>query len=197
MLVLIDAGHGANTPGKCSPDQSLREYSWAREIAGKLFARLAQLHIPSYILVPEETDVPLSTRTKRANELIQEDTILVSIHVNAMASDGCWHNASGWGVYVSGNASKNSRRLATNLTEAARTWESELKIRVPSDSQPYWIQNLAICRDTRCPAVLIENLFQDNKADVEYLKSEPGKVVLTEIMVEGICKYFEKPYTNE
>ena len=36
MIVLIDNGHGANTPGKCSPDKQIREYSYAREIASLL-----------------------------------------------------------------------------------------------------------------------------------------------------------------
>ena len=36
MIVLIDNGHGENTPGKCSPDKRLREYKKAREIARRL-----------------------------------------------------------------------------------------------------------------------------------------------------------------
>lgn len=36
MIVLIDNGHGSDTPGKCSPDKSLREYKWAREIAARI-----------------------------------------------------------------------------------------------------------------------------------------------------------------
>lgn len=35
-LILIDAGHGSNTPGKRSPDGKLREYAYAREIARTL-----------------------------------------------------------------------------------------------------------------------------------------------------------------
>ena len=33
MKILIDNGHGSNTPGKCSPDGRLMEYSYTREIA--------------------------------------------------------------------------------------------------------------------------------------------------------------------
>ena len=33
MKVLIDNGHGAETPGKRSPDGRLREYAYTREIA--------------------------------------------------------------------------------------------------------------------------------------------------------------------
>lgn len=32
-----------------------------------------------------------------------------------------------------------------------------------------------MCRDTKCPAILTENLFQDNKEDVDFLLSEKGK----------------------
>lgn len=31
-LICLDNGHGINTPGKCSPDKKLKEYSYAREI---------------------------------------------------------------------------------------------------------------------------------------------------------------------
>ena len=33
MKILIDNGHGVNTPGKCSPDGVFREYKYTREIA--------------------------------------------------------------------------------------------------------------------------------------------------------------------
>ena len=32
-VVLVDNGHGKETPGKRSPDGSFREYRWAREVA--------------------------------------------------------------------------------------------------------------------------------------------------------------------
>ena len=55
--------------------------------------------------------------------------------------------------------------------------------------QLYWQQNLAICRDTNCPAVLTENFFQDNKEDVEYLLSPEGKQTVAQIHIDGIVKY--------
>ena len=48
-----------------------------------------------------------------------------------------------------------------------------------------------ICRDTNCPAVLMENFFQDNKEDVAFLLSEEGKRTVTRIHVEGIVNYLE------
>jgi N-acetylmuramoyl-L-alanine amidase len=39
--------------------------------------------------------------------------------------------------------------------------------------------------------VLTENLFQDNKADVEILQSAEGKRKLTEAHVQGIIDYIK------
>ena len=60
MKILIDNGHGSNTPGKCSPDGRLREYSYTREIAGRVVFELRKLGIDAELVVKEEIDVPLS-----------------------------------------------------------------------------------------------------------------------------------------
>lgn len=40
MRILIDNGHGKETPGKCSPDGRLKEYAYTREIADRLVTGL-------------------------------------------------------------------------------------------------------------------------------------------------------------
>ena len=80
MKILIDNGHGSNTPGKCSPDGRLKEYAYAREIAVRLEAELRKQGVDAERIVKEEIDVPLSERCRRANEYKSGDTILVSIH---------------------------------------------------------------------------------------------------------------------
>lgn len=40
MIVLIDNGHGVETPGKRSPDGRLREYAWTREVAQRIVGEL-------------------------------------------------------------------------------------------------------------------------------------------------------------
>ena len=54
------------------------------------------------------------------------------------------------------------------------------------------ITGLYICKHTRCPAVLVENFFQDNREDVDFLLSEEGKQCVTDIIVEGIRKYLAR-----
>lgn len=196
MIVLLDNGHGENTPGKRSPDGTLREYAWARELALKIQEELIRIEIECILITPEEEDISLNTRTKRANQIISEsgkdskDFCLISIHNNAAGSDGNWHNASGWSVFVSENASDCSKKLATIFAETSEN-DFGLKTRKYSASELYWTQDLAICRDIKCPAVLTENMFMDNKSDYEYLMSEDGKNELADLHVAAIKKYVD------
>lgn len=190
MKILIDNGHGENTPGKRSPDGRLQEWAYTREIADMVVFGLRKHGIDAERIVKENIDVPLAERCKRANNIYREtrkNAILVSIHCNAAGNGISWMNARGWGVYVSDNASFNSKRLASSLAEVAIS--KGVTVRKQAPGQDYWVQNLAICRDTNCPAVLTENFFQDNKEDVEYLLSSEGKRTVANIHVEGIINY--------
>lgn len=191
--VILDAGHGRDTAGKRSPDGRLLEYAYAREIAVRLERELKARGYDAQRIVPEENDICLKERCERANRIYAatgKKAILVSIHCNAAGADGKWHDARGWSAYVSRNASKKSKELACRLIDAAE--KKGLKVRRYSQDEPYWTQNLAICRDTNCPAVLTENLFQDNREDVDYLLSEKGKRTIVELHVEGIMAYLGK-----
>lgn len=190
MKILIDNGHGVETAGKRSPDGRLREYAYAREIAARLEQALKEHGIEAVRITPEENDVPLAERCRRVNKYGAKDVILVSIHCNAAVDGGQWMNARGWQAIVSQNASVNSKTLARFLIQAAKN--GGLSVMEYAHQVPYWTQNLAICRDTKCPAVLTENLFQDNKADVDYLLSEEGKQAIVAVHVQGIMDYIKK-----
>ena len=61
-----------------------------------------------------------------------------------------------------------------------------------SDGDRDYEANLYVLTHTNCPAVLTENLFQDNKRDVEFLLSDAGKHAIERLHVEGILKYLQK-----
>lgn len=190
MVVILDNGHGVNTPGKCSPDKTLLEYKWTREIVDRLMVEFAKLSIRAIKLVPEDTDISLKERVRRANQIYKDNNkqaILISVHCNAAGADGKWHNASGWSVFISQNASSNSKRLAKSLYEQAEKRGLKGNRSVPKEK--YWVQSLAMCRDTNCPAVLTENMFQDNKEDVSLLLSEEGKKKIIDVHIQGILNY--------
>ena len=193
MIILIDNGHGQETAGKRSPDGRLREYKYAREIAAEVVKRLKTMDYNAQQLVTEENDISLGTRCKRVNDICKHfgasNVLVVSIHCNAAGADGKWHDARGWQACVSLNASAKSKQLASYLFDAAQA--QELKMRSPKPGQKWWAQNLAICRDTNCPAVLTENLFQDNLSDVEFLLSDKGREAIVNLHVNGIINYIK------
>lgn len=194
LLVLIDNGHGDPpiTGGKQSPDRRLKEYVYCREIAERLSRELSLRGVcDARLLVAEKWDVPLKERVRRVNGWCSKrgsrNVLLVSIHNNAAGSDGEWHEACGFSVFVSKNASTGSKRLARIMTETAEAMGLMGNRCVPHEK--YWVSSLAMTRDTNCPAVLTENLFQDNRGDVEFLLSEEGKRAIVKLHVESIVKY--------
>lgn len=194
IIVLIDNGHGSDTPGKCSPDGRHREYLWARDVAQRLEKALTEEGITATRIVTEQRDIRIAERCRRANAVCRQhgakNVILVSLHNNAAGNEGQWLDARGWTVHVSLNASSRSKRLAQLLYDQAERLGLQGNRSVPKER--YWIQNLGICRDTNCPAVLTENLFQDNREDVAILQSEEGRRRIVELHVEAIKNYIKE-----
>lgn len=192
MKILIDNGHGENTQGKRSPDGTLREYSYTREIADRIVLELTKRGYDAERIVKENVDVPLTERTRRVNEVCgrlgTSNVILVSIHCNAAANGG-WQKARGWSAYTSIGRTK-ADELADRLYESARMYFTGQRIREDrSDGDPDWEEGFFVLRKTKCPAVLTENFFQDNKEDVAYLLSSDGKQAIVNVHVDGIINY--------
>lgn len=192
MKILIDNGHGSDTTGKRSPDGSLREYAWAREVAQRIVDGLKALGYDAERIVTEEWDVSLSERCRRVNTVCNRlgarNVLLVSVHINAAVGSG-WHNARGWSGWVYTNAGERSKQLAQILYDEAERRNLKGNRSVPSCK--YWTADFYIVKNTACPAVLTENLFQDNRYDVAYLLSEQGKQTLTQLHIDGIVKYIK------
>lgn len=191
-IVILDNGHGINTPGKCSPDKSLKEYKWNREFVDKLIPLLENEGYIVFKIVTEDEDISLSERANRANKIITKygavNCVFISVHVNA-AGNGDWMNATGWEVY-STKGKTNSDKLAECLCNACL--EENVKLRKDmSDGDKDKESNFTVIYKTNCPAVLTENLFMDSKTDLEILKSEEGVQKLLNIHVKGIKGFFE------
>jgi len=192
-VILIDNGHGKETPGKCSPDGSLKEYAWTREVARMVCDILQAEGYKAKLLVPEDRDVSLANRVARANKFDKKQSILVSIHVNAAKSDGKWHNARGWRIFTTRGITE-ADTLAEFVWKAAKaTFKSPLTVGSYSN-QPLghdWENDFYIIKKSYMPAVLVENFFQDNKEDVAYLQTDAAKAACAEVIVEGVKNYLK------
>lgn len=191
MKILIDNGHGVDTAGKRSPDGRLREFAYARLIAIRIVDKLREMGYDAERLVPEEEDISLQERCRRANEICRREgarnVLIVSVHCNAAGDGSRWMNARGWEAWTSvGNTQAD--KLATCLYKAAGRAGFKLR-KDETDGDPDKEGHLYILKHTVCPAVLTENLFQDNREDVEFLLSETGKQAIVDLHVNGIVEY--------
>lgn len=189
MTILLDNGHGSDTPGKRSPDGQLMEWRWTREVAAQVADRLETQGISAVRIVSEEWDVPLKERVKRVNAW-PGPKLLVSIHANASGISEYWRNPHGWSVFVAKNAGDESKRMAQIF--AAEAEKTAWTLRRPSPNVDYWSQSLAICRDTYCPAVLTENGFMDNRTDCSRLLSREGMNTIVDIHVSALIKTIDE-----
>ena len=193
MHIILDNGHGLNTPGKRSPDGTLIEAIYTRQLVKDLAPELEKLGHTVHILVPEPEDIPLNVRVKRINAVCWavgvKNTILISIHLNAAGDGTKWMNATGWSCYTC-KGQTESDRLADCLYQSAIRHFPDRCIRTDySDSDPDREEQFYILRKSWCPAVLTENFFMDSRYDLEYLQSRAGKQAVVDTHVEGIVEY--------
>ena len=219
LTVILGTAHGKNVAGKRSPDGKFQEWQYSREIVERLREELAKrddlvdvfVDIPAAeVPIPQQAE--LTRRVRYVNQLCAhrhtERCIYVSIHVDA-ASSGEWKNAGGWTAYTSPGRTR-SDILATYLYEAAekhlagyaaKMEEGKKKGLYGSNQKPFRKDTtdgdpdkearFYVLVRTKCAAVLTENLFQDNKADVAFLTSEEGKKAIVALHKEAILRFAE------
>ncbi|MGM9703098.1 MAG: N-acetylmuramoyl-L-alanine amidase [Prevotella sp.] len=191
MLILLDPAHGHNTPGKRSPDGTLLEYAYTRDLANQILATLQDKGHNVQLFVPETEDIPLKERVRRANAICTAqgpaNVLLISLHINAAGDGTRWHTATGWSCYTT-KGHTLADTLADCLYQSAKQHLTGQTIRTDyaRDGDPDWEENFYILRHTHCPAVLIENFFMDNKQDLAYLLSQEGRREIIETIIDGI-----------
>lgn len=175
MKIIIDAGHGPETPGKRSPDGSLREFQFNAAVAQLVKPLLIAKGIHVLFSHEMDKDVPLAERISLANRL-QVDAF-VSIHANAFGSE--WNSANGIETYVYPKASAASAALAHLL-------QPSLVLACNRKDRGVKTANFAVLRDTKMPAVLIECGFMTNREEANLLKQPTYQLQCAEAIAFSI-----------
>ena len=196
MKILIDPGHGIDTPGKRSPDGLLLEYLWNRQVADLILEGLLSAGVDASLVVMETNDVSLRNRVNRVNTICNRlgasNVLLVSIHANAAGNGSAWMNAKGWSCYTSRGKTK-SDQVAECLYDAFEAEFQDRKIRKDmSDGDRDWEENFYVLQKSKCPAVLLENFFYDNREECAWMLQEETKKRIASAAVKGIIKYIKK-----
>lgn len=214
-VVVFGTAHLENPwiPGKISPDKSFQEAVFSRELAKDLAVIMQSYGFISLVdypgLTPDGINIKafpknwedqqraeLNFRVKKVNELVKQygkdNVIYISLHNNA-SGNGQWMQSRGWEVYTSPGKTK-SDILATCMWNAAKIYLGDLTtIRSDwSDGDSDKEAKFFVLTKTKCPAVLVENLFMDNEEDLRVLAGDVGFMLIERTIIEGILNYWLK-----
>lgn len=189
-VVILDAGHGKDTSGKRSPiwgdGSQLFEYEFNRDVVARI-ARMCEAEgIKVHILVPEDADISLPERCKRANAIYDKvggSCILISVHANA-------GGGTGWECYTSIGQTEADHIATIMCQEAEKEFGLDgWKMRFDYyDGDPDKESQFYILKHTKAPAVLTENFFMDTEKDCRFIMSGEGRERVATIHFNAIKK---------
>ena len=184
VKIVLDAGHGRNTPGKRSPDGKVREWEINEAVRAKVEKQLKHYEDVQILTVSDisgKKDVSLNERTKKANDWKAD--IYVSIHHNAFGSGG-WNTAKGVETFVYKKTLKEAVSLAQKV-QSGIVKHTGLSNRGVKEG------NLHVVRETNMPAILVEGGFMTNKEEAALMQTDKYQSQLASGIVEGIVKFLK------
>lgn len=191
-LWLLDAGHGGLTkdgkyttaPAKMFtfPDGvTVYEGVINRKIAELVYMALETKQIDFALVYDDVEDTPLSQRTMTADNVYRKDKRAVYLSIHSNAGGG-----SGIEVFTSPGQTK-SDKIANIFCEIYQKHFPGFHFRADkSDGDADREENFYVLRKTDCPAILVENLFFDNKKEALFLLSTEGQTKIANCIVEAI-----------
>ncbi|MBF4500244.1 N-acetylmuramoyl-L-alanine amidase [Savagea sp. SN6] len=181
VKIALDAGHGYNTPGKRSPIGE-REWSFNNKVLLACAAELNKYQNVQILRLDDptgKTDVPLVTRTNKANRWKAD--VLVSIHHNANTSK--WGSWGGVETFVyrknNGQAHKLAEIINPLIVNAMGLRNRGVKA-----------MNLHMVRASNMPAILTEGGFMDSTTDIGALRSDAKLKAQGIAIAQGLVKFF-------
>ncbi|WP_338842002.1 N-acetylmuramoyl-L-alanine amidase [Paenibacillus glucanolyticus] len=175
--IRIDVGHGGKDPG--ASGNGLQEKNIVLSLALEIKKQLERDYGGVQVELSRSTDVflELKERTDAANKAGAD--LLVSIHCNAGGGAGGFESFR-----------------YTNASAASRSLQNVLHTEIMAALKPFGVidrgqkaANLHMCRESKMPAVLTENLFIDVVTDAAKLKRQDVIDALIAGHVVGIAKY--------
>jgi N-acetylmuramoyl-L-alanine amidase len=173
--IIVDAGHGPNTPGKRSPDGTLREFVFNEAVAINLKKLFSDQGFTVIFPHDNTRDVALSERISLANKMKVD--AFVSIHANAYGTT--WNEAHGIETYTCLLPNKTSLIMAEYVQQS-------LLLRTGRKNRGLKKGNFAVLRETKMPAILVECGFMTNKVESNLLKTQEFQQQCAEAIYFGI-----------
>ncbi len=193
-IIMLDAGHGSDTPGKRSPvwsdGKQLLEWGFNRTVCMKLKYLLDMAGATVYFTHLPTLDNSLGERVRRANSLYTRfpDSFLISIHANA-------GGGTGWECYTSPGKTRSDDIASFLCYNAQEKWGKDWRMRFDlSDGDHDKEARFYMLTNTQCPAVLTENFFMDTERDCRYIMSPQGESDVAAMHFDAIVDYITDTY---
>lgn len=186
MKIALDAGHGRNTAGKCTPD-GIHEWELNSAVCNYITEYLKDY---AEIIRTDDTtgntDISLSTRRSKA---VNNCDILISIHHNAL-NDNKFSSVTGVETFThTSYANKQAQEIAELLVNNI---SSKTGLRKRGAKQA----RLSVIATSKIPAVLCEGGFMDGEKDSYYIRTEEGQRTYAKAVAEVLINYFDLKAQN-
>ena len=206
--VILDCGHGMNdtTDGKYSPlldpsefnlrditvfQNRFREGNFNRLIGQRLERMLKSAGFEVHVVSDNYNDNSLNDRVNKANQIAakygKNNCIYISIHSNAAGNGTDWNNATGVSVHCCRKSSESSKKLARLIYKHVLAKGYNGNRSIPQDN--IWYNDFYVLKHTTMPAVLVENLFYDNKSDLKKLMDDKHRNEIVSYLYQGILEF--------
>lgn len=190
IKIVLDAGHGPNTPGKRTPKfddgNFMHEHEFNNAVVQKLKLMLDNVGKFSVSVVSSETvDVPLKDRV--AKEKAIKSDLFLSVHANALNS--YWGNPKGIESFWNKGSTKGEnycKFIQQGLIKDTGLFNRGAK----SAPGPQYPNSLYVLKYTYGPAVLVECGFMDNKEEAKLLMSDSYRETVAKSLYSSICQLF-------
>lgn len=203
--IILDAGHGGlDTNGNytTAPSKMFKfsdgEIAYEGVLNRKITQQVANLlgahwDLNTIFTVrPDDSrDLSLAYRVQVANKQTPATTLFISIHCNA-------GGGTGFEIYTTKGTTK-SDKLAEDIANEVESVYEEFNLRLRydfSDGDKDKESDFYVLRKTKCPAVLLECGFFDNRKDYDLLKTEAFQNKLAHRIYLGILKYIWDEESN-
>lgn len=172
-LIVIDPGHGGKDPGAVA--YGLREADVVLKLAHMVRDELSSYDADVRMTRDGDFFVELNQRAALANKW--GAVLFISLHCNAGGGQG-------FESYVYIQPSTASVSYQNTIHDEVMVYLSKYGIKDRGKKRA----NLAVCRETRMPAVLLENLFIDHERENALLRDETFLKGLARAIACGIAK---------
>jgi len=191
IKIVLDAGHGPDTPGKRTPKFNdgtfMHEHEFNNSVVHKLKDKLNGTGKFSVTIVSSSTkDVPLADRVALERQIKAD--LFLSVHANALKST--WGNPKGIESFWNKGSSKGEaycKIIQDGLIRETGLYNRKAK----SAPGPYYANSLYVLKNTYGPAVLVECGFMDNKEEARLLMSEEYREKVSISLFKSICSIFD------